>query len=216
MVIRQPLDTNSSIKEIRQILKNSLPAKSLFEKYRPQEYWFLRPDSVHDIHGINHETRVMILQEIISLLLIETQKISLDQEALRWSSATHDLRRTNDKFNKKHGCRSSLWVSKNLSSIISPESISTVKFINYWHATPDSKIPNLTPELAIFKDADALDRVRTNDLNPHFLRHQLSYDFLFSPAHDLFEISLQCQRAHSAPSFDCVLDAAIDIGLINK
>jgi len=216
MVIRQPLNTNSSIKEIRKILKNSIPDKSLFEKYRPQENWFLRPDSIHDIHGINHETRVMILQEIISLLLIETQKISLDQEALRWSSATHDLRRTNDKFNKKHGCRSSLWVSKNLSSIISPESISTVQFINYWHATPDSKIPNLTDELAIFKDADALDRVRTNDLNPHFLRHQLSYDFLFSPAHDLFEISLQCQRAHSAPSFDCVLDAAINIGLINK
>lgn len=216
MVSKKNLDTTSAIKEIRQILKGSLPSISLFQKYQPQADWFRRPDCVHDIHGINHETRVLILQEIISLLLVETEKVSIDQEALRWAAITHDLRRKNDNHNIKHGHRSSQWVSQNLSHLIPQNSLEKVQLINRWHSINDHKIPNLTTEITIFKDADALDRVRTNDLDPRFLRHQLSSNLLLSPAYDLFKISFRRHHFQSIPLFDSVLESAVDIGLIEK
>lgn len=211
MTVKKPLDSATSIKEIRRILNDSLPSRSLFEKYRPSEDWFFRHECLCDIHGINHETRVMVIQEIISLILIKTQSISLDQEALRWASATHDIRRRNDGLNLRHGIRSSKWVSKNLSSLIPSESLEKVKIINHWHSVWDNQIPNLIPELIIFKDADALDRVRSNDLDPQFLRYDFSYELLFNPSLDLFT-----KTYHSDKLFDSVLDAAVEIGLINK
>lgn len=38
------------------------------------------------------------------------------------------------------------------------------------HETSDRDIPVMTPELMCIKDADGLDRVRIDDLNPSFLR----------------------------------------------
>ena len=70
VVKTQALPSNDAIKEIKTILGNNLPLKSLFENYRPQEKWFLRPLSIKGIHGMSHETRVMIWQEILSRLLI--------------------------------------------------------------------------------------------------------------------------------------------------
>jgi hypothetical protein len=41
-----------------------------------------------------------------------------------------------------------------------------------WHDVDDAGIPHMTPELVCLKDADGLDRVRINDLNPDLLRSE--------------------------------------------
>src|SRR5437588_1751446 len=81
--------------EVRRLLEDNLPPRSFFEPYRPLRHWFLRPDESGNIHGISHEARVLIWQEILARLLIK-EGISLDQEALCWAAATHDTQRQDD------------------------------------------------------------------------------------------------------------------------
>jgi hypothetical protein len=94
--------------EIRRLLGEHLPSRSLFERYRPPIQWFLRPEEIGSIHGINHEARVLIWQELLARLLINDGMI-LDQEALRWAAVTHDTQRLADGTDFPHGERAALW-----------------------------------------------------------------------------------------------------------
>ncbi len=53
------------------------------------------------------------------------------------------------------------------------------------HDAADEEIGSLTPELKCLKDADGLDRVRINDLDPKFLRTEFARS-LVDPAWTLF------------------------------
>ncbi len=45
-----------------------------------------------------------------------------------------------------------------------------VAYVCRWHVTPDCSVPDMTPKLRVFKDADALDRWCIGDVDPSFLR----------------------------------------------
>lgn len=207
---KEDLTPEESIKEIQSLLKNELPSKSLFDKYKPKLDWYLKKEMMTSaLHGVTHEARVMIWQEILSRLLIK-QGINLDQEALRWAAATHDTQRTQAIGpDLPHGDSSAQWVENNMASLMPPETLDKVILINKGHVPKDSN-ETMTPELAVFKDADGLDRVRIGDLNPNMLRHQISKDLLIKAAQKLFEVT------RNASSFDEVITEAIKLGLVSQ
>ncbi|MBO0778961.1 MAG: hypothetical protein J2P37_09070 [Ktedonobacteraceae bacterium] len=189
-----------------------MPPRSLFERYRPPEHWFFRRDDIGGIHGIDHEARVLIWQELLARLLIKDGML-LDQEALRWAAATHDTQRHADGADIEHGERAAAWVKHRLSHLIPAGTLSLVAYLNTWHVPPDQFAPSPPPELAVFKDADSLDRVRLYDLDPAYLRCAPSQ--LLTPlAQALFEKSEEKRDQEGYPIFDCVLAAAVDLGLI--
>lgn len=202
------------VAEVRRLLGEDLPTRALLERYRPERAWFLRPDHVEDIHGIDHEARVLVWQELLARLLIKDGAV-LDQEALRWAAATHDTRRASDGVDYPHGQRAAAWVKQHLAQHIPADSLETVLYLNIWHVPSDDQAPEMTPELAVFKDADALDRVRIYDFNPRYLRHHYSETLLQYLAQELFERSEAKRWSEGYPVFDCVLEAALEMGLLN-
>ncbi len=204
-----------AVQEVRRLLGKDTPPRSLFENFRPQETWYLRKKSMSGIHGVDHEARVLIWQEILSRLLIK-EGVDLDQEALRWSAATHDTQRVNDDYDFQHGERAAKWVAENMSSLIPSPTIEKVVYINRWHVPSDSSAPKITLELAVFKDSDGLDRARLGDLNPDLLRHQITRQLLITPAQELYQLSSKMHWERREKLFDCVMEAAVDLSLILK
>ncbi len=202
-----------AVEEVRRLLEENLPSRSFFEPYRPLRHWFLRPDEIGNIHGITHEARVMIWQEVLSRLLIR-DGMTLDQEALRWAAATHDTQRIADGTDFPHGERAAAWVERAFKHRLPEYSLETVVYLNTWHVPPDSSAPAMTPELAVFKDADSLDRVRLYDLDPQFLRWDYSKTLLQYLAQALFEGSEVKQQQEGYDLFDCVIETAVDLGLV--
>ena len=202
-----------AVEAVRRLLGENLPSRSLFELYRPQSQWFARPEEIGNIHGINHEARVMIWQELLARLLIN-DGIILDQEALRWAAATHDTQRIADGSDFPHGKRAAAWIKRELQHRIPQGSLETVVYLNTWHVPPDSSAPAMTPELAVFKDADGLDRVRLYDLDPQFLRWGYSKTLLQHLAQALFEGSEIKQQQEGCDLFDCVIETAVELGLV--
>ncbi len=45
-----------------------------------------------------------------------------------------------------------------------------VAYMCRWHVTPDRSVPDMTPKLRVFEEADALDRWCIGELDPSFLR----------------------------------------------
>ena len=195
-------------------LGGQLPARSLLEQYRPRQQWFLRPESLGSIHGINHEARVLVWQELLARLVIQGGQ-ALDTEALRWAAATHDTQRADDGLDALHGERAAVWVHQQMQGSIPASSLETVAYLNRWHVPADSRAPAMTPELAVFKDADGLDRVRLADLNPRLLRWDCSRQLLLPLANALLIASERHQR-RGAALFDCVLVGALELGLITN
>lgn len=163
------------IKEVKKLLRNSqqsvinLPFnRSLFDS----------PDS---IHGINHTKRVLAL----CIVLANLNKLSKAQTGLLIAAAKyHDIGRTHDGKCLKHGYLSFKKVIKQqLVTDLSNDRIEILRFIIENHCIDDSraylnlkryniKDINMALELFnIFKDADALDRVRINDLDISYLRN---------------------------------------------
>ena len=203
-----------AIETLKRLLHENLPSRSLIETYRPHEQWFRRPEEIGGIHGINHEARVMIWQELLARLLIN-DGMTLDQEALRWAAATHDTQRLTDGADFPHGERAAAWVKQQLRQTIPERTLETVAYLNTWHVPSDSYAPRMTSELAVFKDADGLDRVRLYDLETKYLRWEYSKTLLVPLAQALFELSEKEKQA-GVRNFDCVMKAAIQLGLITQ
>ena len=198
-----------TISEIKYLLRNEIPKESLFREYEPQESWYSKKEIISGLHGTKHEARVMVWQEILSRLLIKKGE-KLNQEALRWAAVTHDTQRIEDGFDYLHGERSAKWVEKNMKLLVSAETLKTIIYINKWHVPNDSHAPQMTPELAVFKDADALDRVRIEDLNPDMLRYQISKKLLVKAAEDLYRLS------KDKSSYSEVIKTAVKLGLVKE
>lgn len=133
-----------------------------------------------DIHGIGHNIRVALMIYAISILEnmnIEDIKILLD------GALYHDLGRINDAEDSLHGKRSAE-IIENLELDLTKEEKEILQIICTYHSVNDNKIDIDSIEnidhkrvkklLSILKDADALDRVRVDDLDISYLRNKSS------------------------------------------
>lgn len=183
----------------------------LIMKFEPKQAW-LSHDS--QIHGLDHMTRVFILQELICSQL-EQQGETINRHAVRWAAATHDVGRLDDGLDPQHGQRSAQWIKENLHEHMSPEELDVASFIVHWHVPHDHEAPDMTIELAILKDADGLDRVRLGDLDQSFLRTPATPQ-LVGVAQNLYQESLALEAKHGNQSFNSVLNAAIRLGIVRS
>lgn len=178
----------------------------LILNYEPQSLW-LSHDS--EIHGIDHMTRVFILQELICDKL-EKNGTMVDRDVTRWAAITHDVGRVDDGLDLEHGRRSAGWIHKHLNEKMSPELMDKVTYTVHWHVPSDDQAPVMTTELQVLKDADALDRVRLGDLDPTYLRTSVSAG-LISLAERLYWTYLEHK---SKEDFKSVLLAAESLRLL--
>jgi hypothetical protein len=140
--------------------------------YRPSPSWFAH--NPYGIHGIGHAARVLIWANLVGEQL-RASGGALSIEAVRWAAVLHDVARLSDGWDRGHGARSADWVLENrdnLPFILPNELFEQVLLCCRWHEITDEDIPTMTPELICIKDADGLDRVRINDLNPDYLRSE--------------------------------------------
>lgn len=182
--------------------------EKLVRDFEPQHKW-LSHDSL--IHGVDHMTRVFILQELICDKL-EAQNISVNREALRWAASTHDVGRVDDGIDPNHGRNSTQWIKEHLSEQMSPEMLDVVTYIVHWHVPPDREAPVMTAELKVLKDADALDRVRIGDLDKRFLRTNAALE-LINIAEDLYNTY---ESTEGDDVFASVVKAAQTINVVEK
>jgi uncharacterized protein len=119
---------------------------------------------------------------------LQADGIPLSLEAVRWAAVLHDVGRLSDGWDSGHGARSADWVVKNRDALpfaLPDDLFERVLLCRRWHETSDRDISVMTTELMCIKDADGLDRVRINDLNPSFLRTEIART-LAAQAWDLY------------------------------
>ncbi len=180
----------------------------LLHAFEPRRAW-LSHDSY--FHGIDHLTRVFILQELICTKL-EEQGVKIDRTALRYAAIAHDVGRVNDDRDPDHGRHSATWMNEHLAQKMTPEELDTSTYAVHWHALPDKEAPVMTAELSILKDADNLDRVRLGNFNPDYLRNSVSRS-LISTAEELWRLS-QSEDEDRSATYEEVVRAASTLGLI--
>lgn len=142
----------------------------ILDNYRPQPQWFAHKP--YGIHGMHHVTRVLVWADQIAQGMTERGE-TLDLTVVRWAALVHDVGRQNDWRDLEHGTRSAQWVKQARSTLFAGLSDAQVENLQYcceWHVPRDELIPEKTNELICLKDADGLDRVRIDDLNPAYLR----------------------------------------------
>jgi hypothetical protein len=140
--------------------------------YRPSPSWFAH--NPYGIHGIGHAARVLVWANLIGQQ-VRANGIPLSLEVVRWAAVLHDVGRLSDGWDKGHGARSADWVVKNRDNLpftLPDDLFDRVLLCCRWHEITDQDIPTMTAELICIKDADGLDRVRINDLNPDYLRSE--------------------------------------------
>ena len=131
-----------------------------------------------EIHGVNHNIRVSIFTLLIaSSLDVSKEDFRILLEAAKY----HDVGRCNDKEDYIHGCRSCDKIGF-LRSKYNHIEMSYLEAIIEAHSIPDSIKDRMIRKydlkdvnryhrlLDILKDSDALDRVRTDDLDTSYLR----------------------------------------------
>lgn len=182
-------------------------AEQLLREFEPQAAWLC-----HDshLHGVDHMTRVFILQELICQGLID-QGVKVNQTATRYAAMVHDVGRVNDGTDPEHGQRSAAWMTEHLVDKLSAEDLDVATYIVHWHVPTDEAAPVMTTELQVMKDADGLDRVRLGDLDPARLRTDIARS-LVATATELEALSSSI--GGFPPSFEDVLRAADQLGLI--
>lgn len=139
----------------------------------PEHYFY--PEG---IHGISHTKRVLIH----CIILAKLNNLSEKQRNILFLSAIyHDIGRTTDKIDQSHGYNSWNTLSKlGLTKLFSEEDNYKIKHIIVNHCLEDSNEDRSNTDndaqrlLYLFKDADALDRVRINNLNVNLLRNMYS------------------------------------------
>lgn len=140
--------------------------EQLLREYKTRRKWLFHDG---EIHGVEHMTRVFILQELICDEL-ERLGVTVDRQVTRFAAMAHDVGRVDDGLDLEHGRRSAEWIATHLADRMSPDVLDAVTYCVYWHVPPDDAAPVMTIELQVLKDADGLDRVRLGDLDPSYLR----------------------------------------------
>jgi HD domain. len=154
--------------------------------------WFHNPSG---IHALSHTRRVLLLSLLIGYLEDYSKN---DRDLLGWAAVYHDIGRTNDGYDPDHGMSSyDKLIKQNLLELDDDQEQEILRFLIQNHAIPDQsaykklshyKLTDVDRTLKLydaFKDADGLDRVRINDLNPEYLRTPSAHRLLLA-AHQLY------------------------------
>ncbi len=153
-------DLRSDIAELKGRLHGGLPSAAALHRYAPRAEWFNHDP--YGLHGISHEARVLVFAELLGRLG------NLDMEVLRWAAAIHDTQRQGDSIDPDHGARASRTIARYVTDTRVDKN--TLAYVIRWHSPEDHEAPEMTPELAAFKDAGTLDRHRLNEFIPEYLR----------------------------------------------
>lgn len=169
------------VKGLNQLTRLLPIVTPMYQKYRDEMYQ-LNFAQHSSIHGRAHEARVLLLCLLIAELL---ELPASDRRLLATAAIYHDTQRTNDGVDPTHGKSSKEYYISNVSR---PSPL--VAFLCEYHCLPDEDAyQEITRNRAlsknrkrvkllydIFKDADALDRVRfeIRDLNLNILRLPVS------------------------------------------
>lgn len=147
------------------------------------------------IHGHDHIERVIFFAHLLAFHYKLDQR---DTDVLRNAASLHDTKRVNDGWDTEHGHRAAL---ESISySYADKADDRVIQAVIAAHSTDDKIMDETirefikdtddferTKRLAkLFKDADALDRVRINHLDPAYLRNDFSKD-LVDFAYDLYD-----------------------------
>ena len=186
------------------------PNAAELRKFRPLREWFLRAPS--SMHGIAHESRVLILAEVLMNILgnISPQ----DKNAVRLSAATHDVRRMDDTpSDTRHGPMSADWIRviSNIFREIFPDiNMETVAGLNRSHHSEENPDNIL---LSIFMDADGLDWAGKAGHWNGRCRCEGTLE-LVQIAKYLYEISTELIVRFGVSDFEAVILAGRIIGII--
>lgn len=189
------------------ILENEAWVRSypFIDDFVKSEYFEILKDSYHrlntdilfdsHIHGQDHIERVIFFAHLLAFHYKLDQR---DTDVLRNAASLHDTKRVNDGWDTEHGHRAAL---ESISySYADKADDNVIQAVIAAHSTDDEIMDETirefikdsddferTKRLAkLFKDADGLDRVRINHLNPAYLRNDFSKD-LVDFAYDLYE-----------------------------
>lgn len=171
--------------------------KSSYYKYLIDSYNKLNREILFKshIHGPDHIERVIFFSHLLAFL----NKLDFyDLDVLRNAASLHDTKRRDDSYDPGHGPRAAIESisysyardedRKIIQAVIaahSPEDRAMEKIVTNFIG-PDDDFERAMFLAKLFKDADALDRVRINHLDPKYLRNSHSKD-LVDLAYDLYE-----------------------------
>lgn len=159
------------------------------------------------LHGQGHIERTLLL----SALLAWQEKLSAeDADSLFLAASYHDVGRVDDSYDTEHGSRSAgrlfdltgqtgeklLLMQSAVAAHSRPDRLLEQTVAEYGPAD----FPHAVRMALMLKDADGLDRVRIQDLNPEFLRHE-SARSLISFSHFLFD--LYCRVGAASAAYWC-------------
>lgn len=176
--------------------KNSSYYETLLDTYQN-----LNTDILYKshIHGQGHIERVILL----SLLLSFYYKLNKnDTDILRYAASLHDTKRVDDSYDTEHGYRAALYSIAYAK--IDEKDKNILQAVLATHSRSDKDMDKTIEEFFVkdmdrarylsklFKDADALDRVRLGDLDQKYLRNDFSHD-LVDFSNKLFEKYMERQ-----------------------
>ena len=171
--------------------------KSSYYKYLIDSYNKLNREILFrsHIHGPDHIERVIFFSHLLAFL---NELDFYDLDVLRNAASLHDTKRRDDSYDPGHGPRAAIESisysyardedRKIIQAVIaahSPEDRAMEKIITNFIG-PEDDFERAIFLAKLFKDADALDRVRINHLDPKYLRNSHSKD-LVDLAYDLYE-----------------------------
>ena len=168
------MQDNCTTNYYRHILKNT----NLYMKYMNLiQHSHYSPSLIY--HNANHAHRVLIHSVVLSSIMNLT---NADKEILYTAAVYHDIGRINDSIDPTHGFRSWFkFIHGIYDNKMDKEQINIVKYLIINHCLDgdfthnfDLKTREKEYLLRIFKDADALDRVRNNKLNISYLNYDES------------------------------------------
>ena len=136
----------------------------------------------HGDHGVMHTYRVMRLARELS---VKHHLTLVEDRILMCACCYHDIGRTHDYEDFEHG-RDSVAECKEKDLFrhfhINPDQQKRVETLMVYHAIPDSHFSTNDERLQllynILKDADAIDRLRFDDLDTDYLRLKESHNLI--------------------------------------
>lgn len=149
--------------------------REYFERFPPQGS-VLNPDTT--LHCVGHAARVMPLGY---RLLGRARKSGIFEivQPVMLVLSIHDIfRETDHEDEPHHGLLAANWASR--EGLLTGPHFQMMRFLLQQHSTDDSEshamdVPLIWKyALRIVKDADSLDRVRSGDLDPRYLRNRQS------------------------------------------
>ena len=87
--------------------KNDRVTIARVRRFEPDPGWFVQ--APEGIHGLGHETRVLIWSQILSSMVRE-ENIVVDSDVVGWVAAFPDTQRWNDGIDAGHGTRAADWI----------------------------------------------------------------------------------------------------------